>query len=81
MIEAKDQDIKRAVPQCIAQMEGARIYNEKHNNVLFPIWGCVTTGEVWLFLKLENQVAYIDIKRYALAKLEEVLGIMQLIVN
>lgn len=81
MIEAKDQDIKKAVPQCIAQMEGARLYNEQHKKNMPIIWGCVTTGEIWLFLKLENGVAYIDIKRYALAKLEEVMGILQHIVS
>ncbi len=81
MIEAKDQDIKKAIPQCIAQMEGARLYNVQHKKNMPIIWGCVTTGEIWLFLKLENGVAYIDIKRYALAKLEEVMGILQYIVS
>ncbi len=80
MIEAKDQDIKKAIPQCIAQMEGAHIYNENHKKPLSIIWGCVTTGELWLFLKLENKQAYIDTKRYFLVELAEILGILQQIV-
>lgn len=81
MVEAKDQDLKRAIPQCIAQMEGARVFNEKRGNEIATIWGCATTGAEWLFMKLEKQVAYIDTKRYYLAKLDELLGVLQIIVD
>lgn len=81
MIEAKDQDMKKAIPQCIAQMEGARIYNQNHQKEIAMLWGCVTTGMEWLFLKLENKTAYIDTKRYSIVKVEEILGILQAIVN
>lgn len=81
MVEAKDQDMKKAIPQCIAQMEGARIFNEKEGNSLTCIYGCVTTGEIWQFLKLENKVAWIDTKRYNLVKLEELLGALQVVID
>ncbi|MFN0201986.1 MAG: hypothetical protein ACKVTZ_10725, partial [Bacteroidia bacterium] len=81
MIEAKDQDIKRAIPQCIAQMRGAQLFNEKHKKITPRMWGCVTTGTEWLFLKLEEKVAYIDKKRYYSNKIEEVLGIFQAIIQ
>lgn len=81
MVEAKDQDLKKAIPQCIAQMEGARLYNEKHKKNISVIWGCVTTGEIWQFLKLENQTAYVDIKRYQLVELPVILGILQTIID
>lgn len=81
MIEAKDQDLKRALPQCIAQMEGARIFNQKHGKSIEIIWGCVTTGAEWLFLKLEKNTAYIDTERYYLSDLPKLLGVLQSIVN
>ena len=77
MVEAKDQDMKKAIPQCIAQMEGARIFNEVRNMPILAIWGCVTTGEVWLFMKLVQKVVYIDTHRYQSAQLHEVLGALQ----
>lgn len=81
MIEAKDQDMKRAIPQCIAQMEGARLHNQHHHKDIAMIWGCVTTGMEWLFLRLENKIAYIDTKRYSIVKVEEILGALQQIIN
>ncbi len=81
MIEAKDQDLKRALPQCIAQMEGARIFNEKHGKTFETIWGCVTTGSEWLFLKLENKVAIVDTERYYLSDLGKLLGVLEYIVR
>ncbi len=81
MIEAKDQDLKKALPQCIAQMEGARIFNQKHGKNRDEIWGCVTTGSEWLFLKLQNHLVFIDTERYYLKNLGELLGILQYIVN
>ncbi len=79
MIEAKDQDMKKAIPQGIAQMEGAKIFNEKHNKNIPIIWGCVTTGELWLFMKLQDKKVLIDTKRYFMGELQEILGVLQLI--
>jgi hypothetical protein len=81
MVEAKDQDLKRAIPQCIAQMYGAQIFNESRGNNIPIIWGCATTGAEWLFLKLDKKEAFIDTKRYYLAKLADVLGIFQQIID
>ncbi len=47
LIEAKDNDIHQGIPQCVAQMIGARLFNEKHNNDTRKVYGCVTTAEVW----------------------------------
>jgi hypothetical protein len=38
------------VPQCAAQLLGAKLYNEKKGVKLDKIYGCVTTGNEWLFL-------------------------------
>jgi hypothetical protein len=81
MIEAKDQDMKKAIPQCIAQMEAARIFNEQRDTNIPTMWGCVTTGEVWLFLKLVEKTVYIDTHRYQSANLSEILGVMQAILG
>jgi hypothetical protein len=81
MMEAKDESIKNAIPQCIAQMEGARIYNEKHGKPQKVIYGCATTGVEWQLLKLENNTAYIDTERYYLANLPQLLGALQNVLN
>jgi hypothetical protein len=81
MIEAKDQDLKKAMPQCITQMEGARIFNEKHGKKREVVFGCVTTGSEWLFMQLKEQIVWIDTERYYLKNLPELLGILQNIID
>ena len=81
LIEAKDNDIKLGIPQCIAQMLGARLYNQQDGNEIKHIYGCVTTGDDWQFLKLEDDVIYIDTERYYLDNVPQVLGILQKIIE
>jgi hypothetical protein len=81
IVEAKDNDIDIGVPQCIAQMFGATIYNQQENNNISLIYGCVTTGETWQFIKFENNTAYIDTNRFYLTQLPEILGVINYIIQ
>jgi hypothetical protein len=81
LVEAKDDDIETNIGQCLAQMLGARIFNQKDNLPLDKIYGCVTTGEIWQFLKLENDHFYMDSRRYYLDRLENILGVLQAIID
>ena len=45
IVEAKRGEIELALGQCVAQMVGARRFNEKHGRPETTIYGCVTTGE------------------------------------
>ena len=81
LVEAKKSDIKRGLGQCIAQMLGAQRFNQIEGNEIPIIYGCVTTGEDWQFLSLENSGIVIDTQRYYINELEKVLGAFQLIVD
>lgn len=81
IVEAKDNDIELGVPQCIAQMLGAQIFNGQEGYDSPTIYGAVTTGTEWLFLKLENKIAYIDTNRYYIANVPSLLGIIGRIVH
>jgi hypothetical protein len=81
LVEAKKQDIDLGLGQCAAQMLGARLFNQQRDQPIDSIYGCVTTGEVWQFLKLEQQQLMIDIRLYFLTELELVLGILQAILD
>jgi hypothetical protein len=41
---SKKDDIINTFGQCVAQMLGVRIYNQKDGNTIETIYGCVTTG-------------------------------------
>ncbi|WP_163699363.1 hypothetical protein [Adonisia turfae] len=40
------------------------------------IYGCVTNGELWKFLKLQGTDLTIDLEAYCLEPLERLLGIL-----
>jgi hypothetical protein len=73
ILEAKKNDIEEGLGQCAAQMLGARIYNEKEGKALPFLYGCVTTGESWQFLKLKENDIIIHPERYPIQELAKVL--------
>jgi hypothetical protein len=81
VVEAKDDNIKTGLPQCTAQMLGARLFNKQRGNAIEIIHGCVTTGEDWQFLKLEGNTVIVDSQRYYIKAVEEILGVWQQIVD
>ena len=81
LVEAKDHDIDSGLGQCAAQMMGARLFNQQDRLPIETIFGCVTTGETWQFLKLEQDDIIIDAKRYYIDHVEHILGILHLIIE
>ena len=80
LVEAKKNDIESGIGQCMAQMVGARLFNEQAGKSLPQIFGCVTTGETWQFLRLDGAVVGIDRNRYYIDNVGAILGILQEIV-
>jgi hypothetical protein len=74
IVEAKKHDIETGIWQCIAQMTGAKIFNERAGRPIEEIFGCVTNGEVWQFLRLSKQLATIDGRRYYLDNVGAILA-------
>ena len=81
MVEAKDNDIEMGLGQCIAQMIATRMMNEKEGYSNEKIYGCVSTGEDWQVLKLEDNTILFDNQRYYLRNLNEILGVLQRIIE
>lgn len=81
IVEAKKNDVELGVPQCAAQLIGAKIYNEKKGVQLDKIYGCVTTGNEWLFMKFEDDCIKINTKVYYLIEIDNILGTFQWIIN
>jgi hypothetical protein len=81
IVEAKRNDIKEGLGQCIAQMLGAQLFNQAANNEIAVIYGCVTTGEDWQFLRLQERTVEMDENRYYINELGKLLGIFQTILD
>ncbi|MDY6803341.1 MAG: hypothetical protein SXA11_05980 [Cyanobacteriota bacterium] len=76
MVEAKNENIKGGLGQCIAEMLAARLFNQQQEDEVEAIYGAVTTGNIWKFLKLEKQTIFIDLNDYYLAEIDKILGIL-----
>jgi len=81
MVEAKNDRVKEGIPQCIAEMIAAKRFNEARSNPISTIYGAVSTGSLWKFLKLEDSLAYIDTEEYHTQVLDRVMGILAKIVT
>ncbi|MEG4487295.1 hypothetical protein [Microcoleus sp. D2_18a_B4] len=79
--ETKSGEIESCLPQCAAQMVAAQLFNEREHNSIPAVYGCVTTGVVWRFLKLEGNNLIIDVDVYCLDNVPMILGVLQTIVN
>ncbi|NEO32158.1 MAG: hypothetical protein F6K36_17340 [Symploca sp. SIO3C6] len=81
IVEAKKENLNAGFGQCIAEMLAAKIFNEREGNKIKAIYGTVTTGSIWKFLKLEQQTIEIDLGEYFLNNVNKILGILAYGVN
>jgi hypothetical protein len=76
LVEAKKEDLKPALGQCLAEMVAAQRFNLIKCQAIETIYGVVTSGTVWRFLQLTGQVVSIDLTDYPLLPVENVLGVL-----
>jgi hypothetical protein len=76
VVEAKKEDIVAGLGQCAAEMVAIRLFNEREGTPLPAVFGCVTSGSIWRFLKLEGTTLYIDRPEYYLRDAAKILGIL-----
>jgi len=76
IVEAKNENLKAGLGQCTAEMVAAQLFNQQEGNEISIIYGAVTTGTVWQFLKLENKVVSIDLTEYFIRDIQKILGIL-----
>ncbi len=76
VVEAKNEDIKGGLAQCIATMLAAHLFNEREASPVTTVYGTVTTGTNWRFLKSEPGNIYIDQREYYIDNVEKILGIL-----
>jgi len=76
LVEAKNEKIVSGLGQCIAEMIAAEIYNQQDGKDVAFIYGAVTTGHVWKFLKLAKNVVFIDVENYYIKDSRKIIGIL-----
>ncbi len=81
LVEAKKSDLGSGLPQCIAFIAAARLFNEQKGNPVSPIYGVVTDGVLWQFLSLEENIVTIDSSFYHFDDGSLIVGILKFFVD
>ena len=76
LVEAKKEDLIGGLGQCVAEMLAAERFNAGKGNNIPCIYGVVTSGTDWLFLKLVEKSVHVDLTIYQIAQCDKILGIL-----
>ena len=57
-------------------MLAAQRFNEERENGIHTVFGAVTTGSVWKFLRLSGAIASVDRNEYHISQVERIVGIL-----
>jgi hypothetical protein len=77
LVEAKKGELDVGLGQCIAEMFAAQIFNQTKDKLIPVIYGCVTSGKLWQFLKLAGNDVTIDTNEYQVTPVQRILGILK----
>jgi hypothetical protein len=81
LVEAKKADLIGGWGQCAAEMIAAQKFNLAKGQEIPTIYGGVTTGSQWQFLKLTGRDLTIDATDYPLNPIDRILGILKWMVE
>jgi hypothetical protein len=81
IVEAKKDDIQGGFGQCIAAMIAALRMNSAAKTGVTTVYGCITNGVSWKFLRLSGKDLAIDQREYLLSEVDRVFGILMSIVT
>lgn len=81
VIEARKSDIAAGIGQCVATMVAAQRFNQAHQCEIACVYGIVTDGILWRFLRLIDDVVTIDAIDYSIPAVDQVLGILMWILD
>ncbi|WP_310417052.1 hypothetical protein [Chamaesiphon sp. OTE_8_metabat_110] len=81
LVEAKKGELDLGLGQCISEMVAAQLFNQNEGKVIPVIYGCVTSGKLWQFLKIEGKNVTIDVNEYQILPVDRILGILKWMVS
>lgn len=76
LVEAKKDNVRDGLGQCIAEMVAAQRFNTEMENDIPRVYGAATTGRDWQFLKLEERKLHLDREIYQVRQCDKILGVL-----
>jgi hypothetical protein len=81
VVEAKNENLIGGLGQCIAEMVAAKLFNAQERNPMERVYGAVTSGTVWQFLRLQGSAVEVDLQEYFIDRPGKILGILSAMVE
>ncbi len=81
IVEAKNDNVRNGLGQCIAAMVAAELFNQKAAKPIPVAFGAATTGTAWKFLRLAGTVLTLDLKEYYIDNVGKILAVLKTIVE
>ena len=76
VVEAKNDNLKSVLGQCVAEMVAARLFNQRKGRDIATVYGVVTTGSLWRFMELTADIVSLDLREYHISEVENIVGIL-----
>jgi hypothetical protein len=76
IVEAKNDNMISELGQCVSEMVAAQIFNQREQYPISSIYGAITIGTGWIFLKLVDTQVSIDLKEYSIEQSGKIVGIL-----
>ena len=76
VVEAKREDLIAGLGQCVASMVALREFNARDGLDIPVIYGCVSSGSNWKFLRLAKDQLEIDSREYYLRDVGKIIAII-----
>jgi hypothetical protein len=76
VFEAKRDSIPDRLGRGIAGLVGLQRFNRREGTPADPVYGCVTTGSLWKFLRLSGTTVTVDLTEYTITQVDRILGIL-----
>ena len=80
IVAATNDNLRGGLGQCIAAMQAASLFNERAGRPIPQVFGVVTTGGAWKFLRLEGAAVTLDIREYYIDDVGKILGSLRTLV-
>lgn len=76
LVEAKKSDLKIGLGQCAAEMVAAQRFNHSKGQMIPYVYGCISNGTQWRFLRLDDKLLTIDLTDYPLPPVGQILAFL-----
>lgn len=81
IVKVEHEGIEKGLGPCAAQLVGSQSFNQQKGLPNQEVYGCVTTGEVWQFMRLRGKELTQDKQRFYLTDIETIIQMLKRVVN